>query len=151
MKAWKRVLLIVFGVFLLAIPLVLRFGFQVIRVYGQSMEPALHEGDRLVIGKGTYHHGDILVFGSREGTLVKRVIGCPGDTVRMHDGVLTVNGIYTEEPYLAKTDTSEFTVTVPDGQYFVLGDNREHSKDSRAFGCVPESMIVGRVLWIFPK
>jgi signal peptidase I len=132
---------------------------QATRVDGQSMEPNLHTDERLVVEKLTYRfHGpqrfDIVVIrvpSQGDELLIKRIIGLPGETVEIHDGHVYINGQKLNEPF-----TTEATypgprrpgkVTVPPLHIFVLGDNRTHSNDSRAFGAVPIEHIVGRA-WV---
>lgn len=95
--------------------------------------------------------GEVIVFHfprdpSRD--FVKRVIGVPGDTVEIRNGVVMVNGQVMDEPYLTSRDNSSLSrVTIGEGEYFVLGDNRRGSNDSRNWGTVPEANILGKV-WI---
>jgi signal peptidase I len=125
-------------------------------VDGQSMEPSLHGGQYLVVSRLAYlkskpQRGDIVVFdfpgdpGDGD-DYVKRIIGVPGDTVIIRDHQILVNNTLLLEPYLpASTITrGTFEWLVPEGNYVVLGDNREHSSDSRAWGLLPEEMIVGK-------
>jgi signal peptidase I len=128
-----------------------------------SMEPTLHEGDRVLVNKMSYrlhdvHRGDLVVF-DRPDTempdadeesdideLIKRVVGLPGETIEARDGAVYVDGRRLEEPYLPDgtvTDGLEPTV-VPDGHVFVMGDNRGNSRDSRFFGAIDVDSIVGR-------
>lgn len=110
--------------------------FQV-RIPSGSMIPTLNIGDKLFVTKiynlDKIERGDIVVFYSVElkDTLIKRVIGLPGDTVEISDGKVSVNGEELEESYVVNTDHSYGTYVVPDGKYFFLGDNRPISKDSR--------------------
>jgi signal peptidase I len=134
-------------------------------VASTSMEPELKDGNRLVVDKlayrfGEVRRGDVVVFDTsrisdetvRLGeTLVKRVIGLPGESVRAVDGVVLVDGVPVPEPSPGTPKTPSFgPVQVPDGSVFVLGDNRVVSIDSRTFGPVPADAIIGRVdavLW----
>jgi len=130
---------------------------QATRVEGKSMEPTLHSNQRLVVEKVTYHlHGPnrfdvvVLKMPSQGGELlIKRVVGLPGETVEFRDGQVLINSKPLQEPFIGgdtwsgRTDT----VTVPPLQVFVLGDNRDHSNDSRSFGPVPIEHIVGRA-WL---
>jgi signal peptidase I len=123
-------------------------------VYGQSMEPSLHQNERVIVDKVSYRigepsRGDIVVF-PVEGEplpLIKRVIGLPGETVQVRDGRVFVNGIVLREPY-ASGPTFENTklVHVPTDTVFVMGDNRAPggSLDSRRLGPIPLSKIMGR-------
>jgi signal peptidase I len=124
-------------------------------VYGQSMEPNLSERQRLIIDKVSFRvhpprRNDIVVISlpNMEEMLVKRVIGLPGETVAVRNGVVYVNGEPLPEPFPHQLgyQTMEPVVLGP-LNYFVLGDNRENSNDSRSFGPVKRENIVGRV-WL---
>jgi signal peptidase I len=130
---------------------------QATRVEGQSMEPNLHTNQRLVVEKMSYRfHGperfDIVVLriGSQgDELLIKRVVGLPGETVEIRNGQVYVDGEMLDEPF-AIGDTRpgrQSSVTVPPLHVYVLGDNRNHSNDSRNFGPVPIENIVGRA-WL---
>ncbi len=81
---------------------------------------------------------------------VKRVVGLPGETIRMHDGVVFVNEVELVEPYLAEKDHSNAAeITLGEGEYYVLGDNRAHSNDSRAWGAVPDANLRGKVWMVY--
>jgi signal peptidase I len=129
-------------------------------VASTSMEPEFHDGDRLVVNKLAYRwsdvgRGDIVVFDTSRvseathtlgDTLVKRVIGLPGEVVQSVDGRVTVDGEPLAESYLDGLDTPPFGPTeVPEDSVFVLGDDRHASVDSRSFGSVPIKAIQGRV------
>jgi signal peptidase I len=156
----------------LVIALVIKtFLFQAFYIPSESMKPTLNVGDRVLVNKLSYrvhdvNRGDIVVFETppkakdANGTikdLVKRVVGLPGETVETHSGIVFVNGHQLEEPYLRNgvktcalnsdpgTCGDVPASTVPSGDVFVMGDNRSASKDSRAFGAITESSIVGRV------
>lgn len=136
--------------------LIVTFGFQVARVEGHSMEPTLHDQDRLVVNKLAYRlHdpdvGDVVMVlhpNKPDETLVKRIVAGPGDTVGFRSGVVVRNGVDVAEDYVPLDErTLETTdpVTIPEGFYFVLGDHRNNSNDSRSFGPVPKKYILGRV------
>jgi len=134
------------------------FNFSVVR--GSSMSPGIHDGDRILVNHLCYflqpvQRGDIVVLHyplDPRLDYIKRVIGLPGDTVRIQGGLVSVNGEVLEEPYISEPDPRvELTVCVADEHYFVLGDNRPHSSDSREFGQVPRENLVGKVdLVIWP-
>ncbi|MCU1377125.1 MAG: signal peptidase [Acidimicrobiales bacterium] len=128
-----------------------------LRVTSVSMEPTLRAGDQLLVDKLSYRlhaprRNDLIVF-SRPGNgqlMVKRIVGLPGETVAIEDGVLVVNGRPRREPYVDQrmVDSVYFgPKTVPDDTVFVMGDNRGDSIDSRSYGPVEVEAIVGRVLW----
>jgi signal peptidase I len=126
---------------------------QATRVYGQSMEPNLHTEQRLVVEKLSYRfhgprRGDIVVLRLPEHSselLIKRVIALPGEKVEIHDGQVYVDGEPLLEPYLKQTTLGNYAARiVPPLHVFVLGDNRNASNDSRAFGPVPLRNIIGR-------
>ncbi|MHB8466692.1 MAG: signal peptidase I [Acidimicrobiales bacterium] len=134
--------------------------FQAFYIPSASMEPTLQLHDRILVNKLSYdlhpvHRGDIVVFkrsalkgiSGPVNDLVKRVIGLPGDTLKSTlDGHVLVNGTLLKEPYLARgTPTYNLTeIKIPPHHYFVMGDNRTDSADSRVFGPIDKSLIVGR-------
>ncbi len=128
-----------------------------VRVENVSMKPTLQPGEFLLINRVAYKLGepdigDIIVFhapGESEMDYIKRVIGLPGDQVRIEDGTVYVNEQPLYETYVADQPRYTGTWDVPDGQYFVLGDNRNNSSDSHLWGFVPEDDIVGRALLIY--
>jgi signal peptidase I len=133
-----------------------------------SMEPTLLINDRLIIEKISYHlhdpkRGDIVVFNPTKAlqernfkdAFIKRVIGLPGDTIQVKNGIVYVNGGALSENYIAqKPEYNYGPVTVPPGQYLVLGDNRNNSYDSHYWGFVPKDKFVGRAFvrfWPFDR
>ena len=140
-------------------------------VSGASMYPTLHNGDRMVLSKvGDIHRFDVVILKAPDENVeyIKRVIGIPGDTVEMKSGVLYINGKKVEQPFinteaLAKQTVfmDDFTLEsltgeskVPEGKYFVLGDNRGVSKDSRMIGFIDRSAIEGKAvftIWPFGR
>ena len=156
----------------LAIAVVIQLtSLQAFRIPSESMLPLLRKGDRVLVNKWSYRlhdvrRGDIVVFDKpndpaiTEDHLIKRVIGLPGEVVTIENGEVVIDGRVLIEPYLpADTVTSavgthpcipEAPCVIPDGQVWVMGDNRGFSRDSRWFGPIPESLIVGRAfvrLW----
>jgi|RhiMethySRZTD1v2_1073278.scaffolds.fasta_scaffold78263_2 signal peptidase I len=135
------------------------FFFNLSVVRGSSMAPGIQDGDRILVEPWSYlfgpiERGDVIVLRyplDPEIDYIKRVIGLPGDRVTIEAGRVYVNGERLEEPYVREIDeTSSTSVEVAAGNYFVLGDNRPRSSDSREFGFVPESYVRGRVdlrLW----
>ncbi|TRT79088.1 MAG: signal peptidase I, partial [Microcystis aeruginosa Ma_AC_P_19900807_S299] len=133
-----------------------------------SMEPTLQINDRLIIEKVSYHfqkpeRGDIVVFSPTAAlkaqnfhdAFIKRVIGLPGDKVEVKNGLVHVNGKVLAEKYIAEEPNYAFgPVTVPPDQYLVLGDNRNNSYDSHAWGFVPRENLIGRAVvrfWPFNR
>jgi signal peptidase I len=124
------------------------------------MEPLLRDGDRIIVNKlvyrvGTIHRGDVVVFWYPRDpsvSFIKRVVGLPGDQVEIRAGRVFVNGAPIREPYLPEgfRDVDSQTKTeVRRGHYFVLGDHRRSSNDSRSWGQVPEKYIYGRAAFRF--
>lgn len=150
------------GIWLLACYLLFHFFLGIIQVNGISMEPTLVQGDILVSTRMGYQleRGDVVICHSGKGLeeeLVKRVVGLPGDTIDIIEEQLYINGEVVQEPYCKEsTRTGGETVyptKVPPGEYFVMGDNRNHSLDSRSMrvGTIPRRGIEGKVvLRIFP-
>lgn len=136
--------------------LIVTFGFQAARVEGRSMEPTLHDQDRLIVNKLAYHVddpkvGDVVMLlhpNNPDQSLVKRVVAAPGDSVALREGVVVRNGVVANEEFIPLDHRSfedQPAIVVPEGFYFVLGDHRNNSSDSRAFGPVPKKYILGRI------
>lgn len=151
------------------IAVVLRtFVIQTFYIPSGSMEPTLEIGDRILVDKLSYHlhgvgRGDIIVFktpraeagkcaGPPVPDLVKRVIGLPGEEISSQGNTVLINGKPLAEPWLPSHDPLGQPITptrIPAGKYFVMGDNRANSCDSRDWGLVSRSSIVGRVVAVF--
>lgn len=133
--------------------------FNVSVVRGNSMSPNIHDGDRILIQPWSFlfedvDRGDIVVLRyplDPRLDYIKRVIGIPGDDILIGGGKVYVNGVCLDEPYVDLPDFDSFQrVVVEEGHYFVLGDNRRRSSDSREFGLVPAANLRGKVevrLW----
>jgi signal peptidase I len=141
---------------------VILFLFQPVKVEGTSMMPALQDQERVFINKFVYRfgispvsRGDTVVFwypGDPSKSYIKRVIGLPGDTVELRQGDVVVNGKYIDEPYVEpefRDRSSLPPLQVPEGTYFVLGDHRNSSNDSRNWGPVPAAAIFGRAAFVY--
>jgi signal peptidase I len=151
---------LVFSV-LIAVVLIV-FIYQPVKVEGTSMMPALTDQERIFINKFTYRfglssveRGDTVVFWwppDPTKSYIKRVIGLPGDRIRIERGKVVVNGRPLSENYVPEVyrDESSMEETiVKDGEYFVLGDHRSSSSDSRTWGCVPRRDIYGKAVFIY--
>lgn len=145
---------------LIVIPIRL-FIAQPFIVSGASMDDTFHSGEYLIVDQVSYHfeqpdRGDVVIFRyPRDPSkfFIKRVIGIPGDTVTIEDSIVTItndtypDGFTLDEPYIkSMAPGSRLTETLGDREYFVMGDNRDQSSDSRAWGVLQEERIVGRAL-----
>jgi len=146
---------------LLAVILIV-FIYQPVKVEGTSMMPALTDQERIFINKFTYRfgsgnieRGDLVVFWfplDRTKSYIKRVIALPGDSVQIDNGTVSVNGARLDEPYVPneyRDRQSLPLVTVPPDNYFVLGDHRSSSNDSRAWGTVERRYIYGKAVFVY--
>ncbi|MDE2858632.1 MAG: signal peptidase I [Chloroflexota bacterium] len=148
-------------VFVVAVTVLFDLAIPRSLVDGHSMEPTFYGDDRLVVSRihyllGSPERGDILVFNSlvpseseRGIMLIKRVVGLPGETVEMRDQRVYIDGNALEEPYikeLCRHRCSDKTWVLGQDEYFMMGDNRNNSRDSRVFGAVPLGKIVGQVV-----
>jgi signal peptidase I len=131
------------------------FFFTVLVVRGKSMLPNYTDGEVLVINKIAYRYapparGDVVAMnwpGETEKRFIKRIVGLPGETVTVGDGRVFINGVLLKESYLANgvTTSNDLTRTLQSDEYFVFGDNRIASSDSRAWGPVPKSFLIGKI------
>lgn len=145
--------------------LIVTFGFQVARVEGQSMAPTLEDQDRLIVNKLVYRlsspqPGDIVMLYyplKPDRSFVKRIIGEEGDTVKVEDGQVFVNDVPLADQYVPSEYRSHDNwgpQVVPEGSYFVMGDHRNNSSDSRQWGYVPKRYVIGKVQirwWPLPE
>lgn len=166
-KSWKKELkdwTLTLSAAVILSMLIQNYAFAQVKVEQHSMDTTLHEGQRLVENRLVYRfkepaRGDIVIINGPESDrrLVKRVIGLPGETVDIRDGAVWINGVRLEEPYAAgKTlpNGAAVPLVVPEGHYFVLGDNREYSQDSRQLGAIGSGSLEGKAvlrLWPFSE
>ena len=124
-------------------------------VRGASMEQSFHDGDYLIVDQISYrlgdpNRGDVIVFKAPTGGtqfLIKRIIGLPGETIAIREGVVRINGQKLAEKYLNEPTPGDINNVLGEEEFFVLGDNRDASFDSRQWGVLPKDNIVGRA-WI---
>ena len=156
LKSWFRDIL-----FALAIAIfIVIFVIQPVKVEGTSMQPQLVDQERIFVNRFIYrfqsiHRGDVVVFWfprDRSKSFIKRIMGIPGDKVEIRQGTVYVNSVKVKEPYLNpafKGYKSFAPVIVPPGQYFVLGDHRNSSNDSRTWGFVARDLIYGKAIFSY--
>lgn len=150
LKSTFYTLVVVAAVAVLVATLVL----PVLQISGESMEPTLYNGEIVVLIKTTkFERGELCAFSYQNKILIKRVIGVGGDVIKIDaDGNVYVNGYIIDEPYVKEKALGEcdieFPYTVPENEYFVLGDSRAGSVDSRSsvIGCIPYDRIVGKLV-----
>jgi len=155
-RVWTRDLLIAIGLALVIIV----FLYQPVKVEGTSMAPLLSDQERIFINKFVYRfepiqRGDVVVFWyplDHSKSFIKRVVGLPGESVEIRQGAVYVDGNIVPEPYVPPQyeDLSDFgPVRVPKDSYFVMGDHRISSNDSRVFGSVASQFIYGRAVFAY--
>lgn len=146
--------LIIYGSIILIIILIRTYIITPVRVNGTSMYPTLKNGEIMLLNKITYRFNDIkrfdiVVVKTDDDKIIKRVIGLPGETLKYENHVLYIDGQEVKEPYL-KQETEDFDIEdlgytkIPSNCYFVMGDNRGNSRDSRMIGCVDKKQITGK-------
>lgn len=142
--------------------IVILFLYQPVKVEGTSMMPALNDQERIFVNKFTYRfhvgdiqRGDMVVFwypNDQSKSYIKRVIGTPGDRVEVDHGIVIVNGSKLEESYVPdeyRDETSLPPQVIPPDEYFVLGDHRSSSHDSRSWGLVPRRFVYGKAVFAY--
>jgi signal peptidase I len=155
-SSWFRDLLISVAVSVF----IILFLYQPVRVEGTSMLPMLEDQDRLFINKFAYrfediHRGDVVVFlfpQDKTKSYIKRVIALPGDDLKIDHGTVIVNGVALKESYVPfryEDDRSQAEMVIPKGEYFVMGDHRAISSDSRDFGPVERGLIYGKAAFVY--
>jgi signal peptidase I len=144
-------LLLTFFIFFLVNSIIGRY-----RIDGSSMNPTLYDGEYLIINNVSYYldepeAGDIVVFKhpNNDLNLIKRVIGVPGDHIEIRNQQVKVNEKVLDEPYIAAPPNYTGAWDVPEGSYFVLGDNRNNSSDSHSWSYLPEDNIVGKAMVVY--
>jgi signal peptidase I len=150
--------LLVFGLIIAAVLLLPRSNDRLMEIDGSSMEPTILAGDIVRVDSDAYdraepQRGDLVLYDfTQSGDLfVKRLIGLPGDTITIENDAVHIDGEMLQEPYLADgmiTIPATGRWVVADGEYFVMGDNRTDSADSRSFGAIPRDWIIGKVISI---
>jgi signal peptidase I len=156
LRVWARDLVVALGLAMIIIV----FFYQPVKVEGTSMAPLLSDQERIFINKFVYHfepigRGDVVVFWyplDRTKSFIKRVVGLPGDEVEIRRGRVYINGKTLEEPYVPSQyiDTAAYgPVQIPRDEYFVMGDHRISSNDSRIFGPVPSAFIYGKAVFAY--
>jgi len=156
MRSWLRDT----AVSIIVSAFIIVFLYQPVRVEGTSMLPMLEDQDRLFINKMAYrvgeiHRGDVVVFlypRDHQKSYIKRVIAVPGDDLRIDHGRVYVNGGRVEERYVPSRytdDRSEAEMVIPQHSYFVMGDHRSISSDSRDFGTVDRALIYGKAAFVY--
>lgn len=128
-----------------------------IKIDGSSMEPNLHHGEFVIVSKINYRfgepeRGDVVVFDFPRNITqeyIKRIIGLPGEQIRVEGGKVFINGVLLTEPYLKMEPRYEGEWVVPQSTLFVLGDNRNNSSDSHTWGIVPMENVIGEALLIY--
>ncbi len=157
MKTILRDILITLAI-AVAIFLLLRATLQSYVVLQRCMEPNYQEGDRLLVNKAVYwfrepERGDVIILDppfETEEVYIKRLIAIPGDTVEVKDGAVYINGTAIDESYIEESPTYTFPLTeIGEGEYFVLGDNRNNANDSHVWGTVPRDNIIGKAWLVF--
>lgn len=153
---------VVYFLIVVAVILCIKYVFSFQQVVGPSMEPNYKNGDLLILNKIGYRFKDpglfdvVVIANDDTKYMIKRIVGLPGDKIEYKDDKLYLNGGVNKEYFNKTGKTDDFTLNdigydvIPEGYYFVLGDNRENSQDSRDYGLIKRSDIIGKVqfrLW----
>lgn len=128
------------------------FIVQPFKVQGASMEPNFYADDYLIVDEFTprfaeYQRGDVVVFKHNSSFYIKRIIGLPGEKIEIKDSKIYINSLILNENYLTEKTSGTINATLEKDEYFVLGDNRDASSDSRTWGILDKSLIIGRA-WL---
>ena len=156
LRTWTRDLAVALGLALVIIV----FLYQPVKVEGTSMAPLLSDQERIFINKFVYHfepieRGDVVVFWyplDRSKSFIKRVVGLPGETIAIRSGNVYIDGTKLAEQYVPKSyldDSNYGPLTIPPHEYFVMGDHRDSSNDSRVFGPVARHFIYGKAVFAY--
>ena len=160
----RDVIKYIFVIILVLFVVIYIFTFQ--QIVGSSMSPTLQEDDIVILNKFIYRfkdikRGDIVSFKYDDSKyLVKRVIGLPGETIKITNNKIYIGDLILKESYINDVEIEDFDLTslgydkIPDDYYFVMGDNRSNSKDSREIGLIPKKSIIGKVsirVWPFNR
>jgi signal peptidase I len=156
---WRSFFLEIFQTLILALIFyfIIDSFFPRVRVENISMKPTLEPGELLLVNKLAYkignpQHGDVIIFhypANPAEDYIKRLIGLPGDEVRVENGQVFINGQSMDEPYISAPPSYRGTWEVPFDSFFVLGDNRNQSSDSHSWGFVPIENVVGKALIVY--
>jgi signal peptidase I len=156
LRSWTRDLAVLLGLVIV----VMIFLYQPVKVEGTSMNPLLSDQERIFINKFVYHfepieRGDVIVFWyplDRSKSFIKRVVGLPGESIEIRDGHVYINGQELADQYVPANYLDGSTYAphrVPADGYFVMGDHRDSSNDSRVFGPVPRQFIYGKAVFAY--
>lgn len=149
---WIKKILPYIGI-IIAVVFIRSFIITPVRVDGSSMDPTLKDKDIIMLKKydKKYQYGDIVILNYQNSKLVKRIIGLPKDKIKYANGQLFVNGKKVIDPYSDITKNFELEQEIPENYYFVMGDNRNNSTDSRVIGFIKKEEILGTASFrIFP-
>jgi signal peptidase I len=153
-----KIIAFIFGVFMfvaVGCSAATQTSVQPVKVQGKSMEPNLKQGDRIFISRdvGELERGDIVTYrypADESQSFTHRIVGLPGEEVEIREGKVYIDGEYLEEPYVSPENNQypadRKPVKIPEASYYIMGDNRDHSNDSRNWGALPKKNIYGKYL-----